>query len=384
VWITSSLQAAKGPTNIALGNFDGVHLGHQQVMAKVLCELPTATSVTNALSSQAVAALHNGDRTAGHSQFAGGQVANCQVADGQVADGQVADSQVVDSQNTVNTAEQPLLETPIDVELPPSGVYSTVVTFSPHPHEYFSGVSRPLLTPVAEKTWQLAQLGIDQLIMLPFNQALSELSPADFVKKVLIKGLKAQKISVGSDFHFGKGRSGNAQQLTDIAAEQGVPVVQVPLKYEQGDRISSSRIREALRLGQPEIAARLLGRPYTLTGRVIAGQQLGRTIGFPTANLQVPNNKYLPRTGVYSVRVYGPATHALQGVMNIGNRPTLQGQTLSIEVHILDWAGDLYQKMLTVSLDNFIRPEQKFDSLDQLKAQIAKDCQQARLYLKGL
>ncbi|MGB3669911.1 MAG: bifunctional riboflavin kinase/FAD synthetase [Phormidesmis sp.] len=377
MWITSSLQAAKGPTNIALGNFDGVHLGHQQVMAEVLRELPTATSVTNAFSNQAVVALHNGDRTAGHSQF----------ADSQVADSQVADSQVADGQHTVNTAEQSLLKTPIDVELPPSGVYSTVVTFSPHPHEYFSGVSRPLLTPVAEKTWQLAQLGIDQLIMLPFNQALSELSPADFVKKVLIKGLKAQKISVGSDFHFGKGRSGNAQQLTDIAAEQGIPVVQVPLKYEQGDRISSSRIREALRLGQPEIAARLLGRPYILTGRVITGQQLGRTIGFPTANLQVPKNKYLPRTGVYSVRVYGLTTHALQGVMNIGNRPTVQatvqGQTLSIEVHILDWAGDLYQKMLTVSLDNFIRPEQKFDSLDQLKAQIVKDCQQARLYPKG-
>ncbi len=361
MWITSSLQAAKGPTNIALGNFDGVHLGHQQVMAQVLRGSIAAAPITDAFSNQAIAALHHSGVTTGHSELVDSQAITSQFVSGQ-------------------SANSPFKS----LKLPISGAYSTVVTFSPHPHEYFSGVSRPLLTPVAEKTWQLAQLGIDQLVMLPFDQALSELSPTDFVKQVLIKGLKAQKISVGSDFHFGKGRSGSAQQLTEIAAEYGVPVVQVPLRHEQGDRISSSRIREALRSGQLAMATQLLGRPYILTGRVVTGQQLGRTIGFPTANLQVPANKYLPRTGVYSVRVYGLAAHALKGVMNIGNRPTVQGQDLSIEVHILDWTGDLYQKMLTVSLDNFIRPEQKFDSIDQLKAQIADDCQQAKLCQKEL
>lgn len=222
--------------------------------------------------------------------------------------------------------------------------------------------------------------------MLPFNQALAEMSPKDFVEKVLIKGLKAQRISVGSDFHFGKGRSGNAQKLMEIAAEHNVPVIQVPLKHEQGDRISSSRIREALQSGKIEVATQLLGRPYLLTGRVVKGQQLGRTIGFPTANLQVPNNKFLPRTGVYSVQVFGADgcginKEPLAGVMNIGQRPTVQGKTLTIEVHILNWSGDLYQKNITVTLKGFIRTEQKFDSLDQLKAQIEKDCQQAILTL---
>ncbi len=359
MWITSSLQVAKGPTNIALGNFDGVHLGHQQVMAQVLHDSLTAASTPNELSSQAVAALHDGTLSAGYSQL-------------------ISEGLMMDSPNVKDPAERAQLATSPNRKLAPTGTYSTVVTFSPHPHEYFSGISRPLLTPIAEKTWQLARLGIDQLVMLPFDRALAELSPADFVTKVLIEKLEAQKISVGSDFHFGKGRSGNAQKLTDIAAAQGIPVIQVPLKYEQGDRISSSRIREALSSGQPEVAARLLGRPYILTGRVVKGQQLGRTIGFPTANLQVPKNKYLPHTGVYGIRVYGAEAEALQGVMNIGNRPTVQGQQLSVEVHILDWAGDLYQRMLTVSLDRFIRPERKFDSLDQLKTQIALDCRQAK------
>jgi riboflavin kinase/FMN adenylyltransferase len=177
--------------------------------------------------------------------------------------------------------------------------------------------------------------------------------------------------------------------LKEIAARHNIPVTQVSLKYdEQGDRISSSRIRTALDIGQPDIAAQLLGRPYTLTGKVVQGKQLGRTIGFPTANLRVPSNKYLPRTGVYSVRVYGVQTsegpfpnNGLKGVMNIGNRPTVDGQSLSVEVHLLDWSGNLYGKILTVSLEGFIRPEQKFNSLDQLKEQIATDCKRVHLFL---
>ena len=213
--------------------------------------------------------------------------------------------------------------------------------------------------------------------MLPFNQALAELSPQDFVEIILIDGLQAKRISVGSDFHFGKGRTGNAQNLTEIAGKHNIPVVQVPLKHEQGERISSSHIREALTAGKPSVAAKLLGRAYTLTGRVVEGKQLGRTIGFPTANLHIPVKKYLPRKGVYSVRVYGADAEPIKGVMNIGNRPTVEGQTLSVEVHLLNWGGDLYGKVLTVSLEQFIRPEQKFGSLDQLKSQIEQDCQVA-------
>jgi riboflavin kinase / FMN adenylyltransferase len=256
-------------------------------------------------------------------------------------------------------------------------VWPTVVTFSPHPQAYFSGVSRPLLTPMAEKAWQLAQLGIRQLVTLPFDRAIANLTPETFVEEILVKGLQARQISVGSDFRFGKGRTGNAEGLQAIAAKYGVPVVLVPLKHEKGDRISSSRIRQALQTGELEIATHLLGRPYTLTGQVIQGKQLGRTIGFPTANLKIPTEKYLPRTGVYSVRVYGAAPEPLCGVMNIGNRPTVEGQDLSVEVHVIGWAGDLYGKLLTVSLEGFVRPEQKFDSLDGLKAQISEDCRVA-------
>lgn len=353
MWITSSLEAAKAPTNVALGNFDGVHLGHQQVMAQILSET-TLDKVTQensnpTLYTDSLAAFHDGVLASGYTQLP-----------------------AIASEVSTSLSGSDLVSAP---EKEGTSAYSTVVTFSPHPHEYFSGNARPLLTPVAEKAWQLTKLGVDQLIMLPFNQALAELSPQDFVERILIQGLKAQRISVGSDFHFGKGRSGNAEKLVEIAAAHGVPVVQVPLKHAQGDRISSSRIRAALQSGEPTVAAQLLGRPYTLTGRVVKGQQLGRTIGFPTANLQLPGKKFLPCTGVYSVRIYGVDgnTSPLKGVMNIGYRPTVDGQAISIEIHILNWSGDLYGKMLTVSLERFVRPEQKFESLEALKSQIAKD-----------
>ncbi|MEM6451351.1 MAG: bifunctional riboflavin kinase/FAD synthetase [Cyanobacteria bacterium P01_D01_bin.105] len=318
MWITSSLQATKVPTHIALGNFDGVHLGHQRVMAEV------------------VGVRSSSDLT------------------------------------VQNSAARP--------------VHATVVTFSPHPQAYFSGVSRPLLTPVGEKARQLALLGIEQLVMLPFNQALAALSPEDFVSKILIDALQAQRISVGSDFRFGKDRSGDALKLKAIAAKYNVPVVLVPLREEKGDRISSSRIRKALQTGNLSEASELLGRPYQLAGTVVEGKQIGRTIGFPTANLQVSREKFLPCKGVYSVWVYLAAKKAqvqaiqmpIKGVMNIGNRPTVNGQTLSLEVHLLDWSGDLYGESITIDLGEFIRPEQKFESLEALKTQIVKDCETAR------
>lgn len=258
---------------------------------------------------------------------------------------------------------------------------ATVVTFSPHPQAYFLGISKPLLTPVEEKACQLEVLGIEQLVTLPFNTALAALTPEEFVEQILVNGLHAQRISVGSDFRFGKGRSGDALGLRAIAAKYNIPVMLVPLREEKGDRISSSRIREALQSGNLSDATQLLGRFYTLTGTVVMGQQLGRTIGFPTANLQVPSEKFLPRTGVYSVWVRLSEQVLIKGVMNIGHRPTVSGQDLSIEVHLLDWAGDLYGQTLTVELTEFIRAEQKFDSLAALKAQIVKDCETARQYL---
>lgn len=296
MWITSSLDTVKTPTFVALGNFDGVHRGHQQVIRPVL----------------------------GNS-------------------------------------------------------FATVVTFYPHPQEFFTGQRRSLLTPLDEKADCLKRLGVEQLLLLPFDQALADLTPQEFVAKILVEQLQARQVSVGQDFCFGKRRSGTTADLQAIAASFGIAVQIVPLHTDAGERISSSAIRHALQTGDLPTANRLLGRPYRLIGKVVSGKQLGRTIGFPTANLQLPPEKFLPRQGVYSVWVQRPTlTNQLPGVINLGTRPTVDGTMQTIEVHLLDWSGDLYGEELVVSLDSFLRPEQKFACLDDLKAQIQADCVVAR------
>jgi riboflavin kinase/FMN adenylyltransferase len=255
------------------------------------------------------------------------------------------------------------------------------MTFFPHPQEFFSGKPRPLLTPLTEKAAQISRLGIEQLVLLPFDQHLANLSPEDFVETLLVQRLRVTTVSVGQDFCFGKQRQGSVDDLKILAAHHGVQVHIAPLVDLGAERISSSRIRQALQKADLETAKALLGRPYSLTGRVVQGQQIGRTIGFPTANLHLPAEKLLPQTGVYSVWVEGaphPSAPRVAGVMNLGTRPTLQGVALRAEVHLLNWSGDLYGKTLAVHLHSFLRQEQKFDSLDALKAQIQQDCQRAR------
>ena len=261
-------------------------------------------------------------------------------------------------------------------------VYPSAVTFFPHPQEFFSGKSRYLLTPVEEKRQQLEVMGIAQLVLLPFNLQLANLSPQEFVELIIVKQLQARLVSVGTDFCFGRNRSGTAEDLQAIAASYEVEVTVVSLEVCKEGRISSSLIRQALELGNLSQANRLLGRAYSLVGKVIRGQQLGRKLGFPTANLELPAEKFLPRQGVYSVRVssraFGNEASVLPGVLNLGCRPTVDGTSQTVEVHILDWSGDLYGEQLTVSLKEFLRPEQKFASLDALKAQIQSDCERAR------
>ena len=254
----------------------------------------------------------------------------------------------------------------------------TVVTFDPHPREFFSGERRLLLTPQTEKAAFLATLGIKQWVLLRFDRQLAALSPEAFVAKILAAQLQATCVSVGKDFQFGKQRAGTAADLKRLGREFGIGTHIVDLAKDGGDRISSSRIRQALTEGDVATANALLGRDYALTGTVVAGQQLGRTLGFPTANLQVPAEKFLPRRGVYSVRASGPGLPEGLGVMNLGCRPTVDGQAPSLEVHLLDWSGDLYGQELTVRLQQFLRPEQKFPSLAALKIQIAADCSLAR------
>jgi riboflavin kinase/FMN adenylyltransferase len=318
VWITSSLTTVKTPTSVALGNFDGVHRGHQQVIEPILTDASGIRFGTDERIS------------------------------------------------------------------PPNSQHSTVVTFRPHPREFFTGEHRSLLTPLEEKITVLRSLGVEQLVLLPFNEAVANLTPEGFVRSILVNQLQVERISVGQDFCFGRHRSGTAVDLQTIAAQYQIPVEIVPLHLCEGERISSSAIREALSSGDLERANRLLGRPYLLVGQVVQGQQLGRTIGFPTANLKLPSEKFVPRTGVYSVWVSCPTVTSgqmIRGVMNIGYRPTVEGKQQTIEVHLLDWSGDLYGQTLSVSLDSFLRPEQKFASLDELKAQIQKDCAAAQMTL---
>lgn len=354
MWVTSSLTTALTPTSIALGNFDGVHRGHQQVVKPVLPE---------SLVPRSLAVLPPaGSSWAGDDNF----LVDTTSTKGESTDG-------------TSVSDRP---------------YSTVVTFHPHPREFFSGKASPLLTPPKEKVHHLHLLGVEQLVMLPFDRELAALSPQEFVEKILVRLLKAKRLSVGQDFCFGKGRSGTSTDLQAIASQYDVEVIIVPNQNSEGERISSSIIRQALQAGEIDRANKLLGRPYTLTGTVEKGQQLGRTLGFPTANLQLPPQKLLPSFGVYAVRVsieqqqqenliLNSPPQWLPGVMNIGCRPTVNGTTPTVEVHLLDWSGDLYEKTLTVSLEKFLRSEQKFATLEALKAQIQADCATAKSVLSG-
>jgi riboflavin kinase / FMN adenylyltransferase len=344
VWVTSSLTNALTPTAVALGNFDGIHRGHRQVIA------PTLHRVR---SSPAIAVA----------------------------------SPTVDLHHPFESSSLPNLKDNLEYRVATEAehVYATVVTFNPHPHEFFSGQSRKLLTPREEKVQQLRSLGVEQLVLLPFDRELASLSPQEFVEKILVQQLDVKYVSVGEDFHFGHRRTGTAADLKAIASSYGIDVKIVSLEKCQGERISSSLIRQSLSSGEIARANRLLGRSYTLIGTVVKGQQLGRTIGFPTANLQLPEEKFLPRHGVYSVRVSSSSLASLAvpqpGVMNIGQRPTVNGTNITVEIHLLDWSGDLYGQTLTVSLEQFLRPEQKFASLDALKSQIQADCEAARAFL---
>ena len=346
MWITSSPTTALTPTTVALGNFDGVHRGHQQVIKPILQESGFSQVIT-------------------------------------------ATPPAVEWQNRLEGLANPNLKENFEdkARAETGHVYSTVATFNPHPREFFSGKTWKLLTPRAEKAQQLSRMGVEQLVLLPFDGELASLSPQQFVEKILVQQLGATHVSVGQDFHFGYRRTGTSANLQAIASTYGIEVTIVSLQTCQGERISSTLIRQSLEQGDISQANRLLGRPYTVTGVVVKGQQLGRTMGFPTANLQLPSKKFLPRSGVYCVRVESDSltsSVAFQpGVMNIGHRPTVNGISLTVEVHLLDWSGDLYGQTLTVSLEQFLRPEQKFASLDALKGQIQADCEVAKAFLEA-
>jgi riboflavin kinase / FMN adenylyltransferase len=256
-----------------------------------------------------------------------------------------------------------------------------VLTFEPHPHTFFRPQDPPFrLTLSAERAVALAALGVEILYELPFNTDFSHITGERFITEVLHEGLGAAHLACGPDFAFGHRRSGDITLLTRRAEELGMGLTIVPPVADAQGPVSSTRIRRLLQEGYPERAALLLGRAHTIRGEVVHGDARGRTIGFPTANIQLGAHLE-PARGVYAVTARLPDGGSVKGVANLGQRPTVGGTESRLEVHLFDFSGDLYGQELEVALHGFIREEQKFESFDALKAQIVRDALEARALL---
>ena len=268
----------------------------------------------------------------------------------------------------------------------PNGGLPSVVSFWPHPREVLHGEARLRLDLPEEKLSLLEPLGIQQLVLVPFNQDLAQLSAEDFVRRMLLDTLQARHIAVGANFRFGRGRQGNTQTLQELCAEAGVQVTVLPILEDASGAMSSSRIRAALSDGDLTTAQTLLNRPYRFSGTVVKGRGLGHTIGWPTANLQVDGRKFLPGLGVYAAwaQVDG-ATERLPAVMNLGPQPTVDPNSPSaVEVHLLDTSRDLVGSSVCVEPVLRLRGQQRFAGLEELSAQIGRDAQCARDTLSEL
>ena len=300
------LPAEERGASVALGNFDGVHRGHQQVIAQA-----------------AKAAL--------------------------------------------------TLKTPLGV-----------VTFDPHPRRLFRPTEPAFkLMTHGQQARALAGLGVDLLYLLPFDFEMASFGDREFVEKVLVEGLGVKHVAVGFDISFGRGRTGSAALMKTYGAEYGFtvsvaePVADISLEGREGEKFSSTAVRDALREGHPEQAARILGRPFAIEGVVRRGQQLGRQLGFPTANVEV-EDYVAPRLGVYATRTRLPDGREVPGVANLGNNPTTGLVDTRLETWLFDFDEDLYGQIIETDLIAFLRPELKFDSLELMIEQIRRDEQQAR------
>ena len=258
------------------------------------------------------------------------------------------------------------------------GVAGAALTFEPQPREFFSGENAPArLTRFREKVEALADTRLERVVVESFTQAFSQLSPEAFIKDVLVDALDVRHVVVGEDFHYGHRARGSFMALQEAGQELGFGVSRCVTFELDGRRVSSSWVRDALANGELAEAQKLLGRPYCIQGRVARGQQMGRTIGFPTANVPLWRLS-TPLSGVFAVRVHGLATGALVGVANLGTRPTVKGSHKLLEVHLFDFDEEIYGRHVSVEFVHKIRGEKKFDSLDALKAQIGRDGDAAR------
>jgi riboflavin kinase/FMN adenylyltransferase len=260
-----------------------------------------------------------------------------------------------------------------------------VLTFEPHPRRVFKPDTEPFrLTPFRLKVRHLEAMGVDFLVVLRFDQAFSRRAAESFVEEILVRGLAAHHVVSGYDFAFGHGRRGDSELLLGMGRQLGFGFTCVTaISDEAGDAYSSTRARRCLRDGDPEGAALVLGRLFEIEGRVARGDERGRTIGYPTANVHL-GEFVCPALGVYAVKAgidKGAGTVWHSAVANLGRRPTFGGEGIVLEAHLFDFDGDLYGRHLRVALVEYLRPEKKFDGIDKLKAQIADDSSRARQIL---
>lgn len=261
------------------------------------------------------------------------------------------------------------------------GVPACVLTFEPHPREFFAPDQAPVrLTSMREKLELLAGLGVDRVHICRFNYQFAQIAAEDFIERILVHGLGARWVLVGDDFRFGARRAGDPVMLKQAAGRLGFEVAALASITLDGERVSSTAVRNALAAGELARAEHLLGRPYSISGRVVRGDGLGRKLGFPTANVMMKHNRP-PLNGIFAVRLHGAAQAALAGVASLGVRPTVkQGGAPVLEVHALDFDGDLYRRHVRVEFLRKFRDEEKYADLATLTRRIALDVENARRF----
>ncbi|WP_341326534.1 bifunctional riboflavin kinase/FAD synthetase [Methylotuvimicrobium sp. KM2] len=262
------------------------------------------------------------------------------------------------------------------------GLPSVALIFEPQPLEYFQGSNAPSrLTRLREKIIQFSVSPIDRVLILRFNRFFADLEAEDFIEDILLKRLNVKYLVVGDDFHFGKARRGNFAMLKEKGCEFGFQVEDTPSYQIDGHRVSSTMIRDALGEGDLDYAAGMLGRSYSVCGRVAYGDKIGRTIGFPTANIQL-SRKNTPIEGVFAVIMTGIDGREIPGIANVGTRPTVGGDSkVILETHLFDFNRDIYGNYVEVHFKKKIRNEMRFPSLEELKAQIVHDVAEAKKIL---
>ncbi len=260
------------------------------------------------------------------------------------------------------------------------GVAAVAVTFEPLPREFFAqGTPLPRLTLARGKVQMLRELGVDAVGLLRFDAAMAAMQAEDFVQRLLVQRLSAREVWIGPEFQFGNRRRGNLALLQEMGATLGFQANEIEAVDLRGERISSTRIRQLLLAGEFGHAADLLGRPYAISGRVVRGRQLGRTLGYPTANLRYPKTPAL--SGIYATLVHGVFEQPWPSVSSFGTRPTVDGVEPLLEAHLFDFQGDLYGRHINVEFVAKLRDEVKFNDLAALTDQMHRDAEQARALL---